>query len=115
MNYIQYPEDQIEYIAIFEHSELANGERINIEIDEHTITVFNIANKYFAIADVCSHDNQSLEDGDIENEFEIICPRHGAKFDIRNGKVLALPANQDIPAYPIRIINNMVEIGIPIA
>ena len=43
----------------------------------------------------------------------MICPRHGARFDIRNGKVRSLPAFVDIPAYPVRIVEEQIEIGVP--
>ena len=57
-----------------------NGERLFVEIDEFELVVFNIAGKFFAIADVCSHDNGPVGDGEFESEFEISCPRHGARF-----------------------------------
>jgi 3-phenylpropionate/trans-cinnamate dioxygenase ferredoxin subunit len=75
--------------------------------------VFNIAGEYFAIADLCSHDDGPLGDGDLEG-YEINCPRHGASFDVRTGKVLSLPAIVDIPAYPIRIVNGQIQIGLPL-
>ncbi|MDI6770067.1 MAG: non-heme iron oxygenase ferredoxin subunit, partial [Anaerolineales bacterium] len=72
----------------------------------------NIAGNLYAIADVCSHDEGPLGDGDLEGH-EIACPRHGARFDIRSGQALQLPAVVDIPAYPVRVRGDMIEIGIP--
>lgn len=95
-----------------EVDELGNGERLLIEIDGETIAVFNIADHYYAIADVCSHDDGPVAEGELES-FEITCPRHGAKFDVRNGKVLTLPAIVDIPAYPVRIEGSEIQIGLP--
>jgi 3-phenylpropionate/trans-cinnamate dioxygenase ferredoxin subunit len=51
-------------------------------------------------------------EGNLEGN-EIICPRHGARFDIRSGKALSLPAFVDIPAYPVRLMGDQIEIGIP--
>ena len=76
--------------------------------------ILRICDDYYAIGDVCSHDDGPVGEGNVEG-FEIICPRHGAHFDIRTGKVLALPAFVDIPAYPVRIIGDQIEIGVPIA
>jgi nitrite reductase/ring-hydroxylating ferredoxin subunit len=45
--------------------------------------------------------------------YEVNCPRHGATFDVRNGRVLSLPAIVDIPAYPTRIVDGQIEIGLP--
>jgi len=75
--------------------------------------IFNIAGEYYAIADLCSHDDGPLGDGELEG-FDINCPRHGAKFDVRTGDVLSLPAIVDIPAYPVRVRDGQIEIGLPV-
>jgi 3-phenylpropionate/trans-cinnamate dioxygenase ferredoxin subunit len=74
--------------------------------------VFNIGGQLYAIADVCSHDDGPLGDGDLEG-MEVVCPRHGARFDVRDGKVTSLPAAIDIPAYPVRVVDGQIEIGLP--
>jgi 3-phenylpropionate/trans-cinnamate dioxygenase ferredoxin subunit len=101
-----------EFIAVGSTDDLPSGKRIFLEIDEQPIVIFNIAENYFAIADVCSHDDGPVGEGRLEG-FEIICPRHGARFDVRSGEVLSLPAVVDIPAYPVRIQNGQIEIGLP--
>lgn len=75
--------------------------------------ILNLTGQYYAIADVCSHDDGPVGEGTLEG-FEIICPRHGARFDVRTGKVIALPAFVDIPAYPVRLVGDQIEIGIPV-
>ncbi len=50
------------------------GERLFIEIDEKPIVIINIAGQYYAIADVCSHDDGPVGEGALEG-FEIICPQ----------------------------------------
>jgi 3-phenylpropionate/trans-cinnamate dioxygenase ferredoxin subunit len=100
-------------VGIARQDELGNGERLYVQIDERAIVVFNIAGQYFAIADVCSHDEGPLGDGEIEG-MEIICPRHGARFDIRSGQVLSLPAIVDIPAYPVRVQDGEIQVGVPL-
>ena len=103
----------MEFVQIGSINELKDGERLFIEIDEKSIVILNIADKYYAIADICSHDDGPVGEGTLEG-YEIICPRHGARFDIRTGKVLALPAFVDIPAYAVRLVGDQIEIGIPI-
>lgn len=114
LNYNEFPEDKVEYVIVGEAADLPNGERMFIEIDEYQIVVFNIAGKYFAIADVCSHDDGPLGDGELEGEYVVACPRHGATFDVRTGEALTLPAIEDIPAFPARVVDGQIEIGIPI-
>ena len=105
--------DECEFVIIAQTEELSSGERIFVEIDDLSIVVFNIAGTYFAIANVCSHDDGPIGEGDLE-QSTVICPRHGARFDIRTGKVLSLPAFVDIPAYPVRVVDWQIEVGIPI-
>jgi 3-phenylpropionate/trans-cinnamate dioxygenase ferredoxin subunit len=112
-NYRDYSPKKLEYVPVGTVGDLAEGQRLFIDIDEMLIVIFNIAGNYFAIADVCSHDDGPVGEGNLEG-FEIGCPRHGARFDIRTGKALALPAFVDIPAYPVRIVNGQIEIGLPI-
>jgi 3-phenylpropionate/trans-cinnamate dioxygenase ferredoxin subunit len=75
--------------------------------------IFNIAGGLFAIGDVCSHDDGPLGDGMLDGE-QVVCPRHGARFDLRSGEALGLPAVVDIPAYPVRVVEAQIEVGIPV-
>jgi 3-phenylpropionate/trans-cinnamate dioxygenase ferredoxin subunit len=111
-NYKQLEEKKLEYIPVASVDELPEGERLFLEIDQQPVVILHIANEYFAIADVCSHDDGPVGEGALEG-YEIICPRHGAHFDVRTGKALALPAFVDIPAYPVRVIEGQIEIGLP--
>ena len=111
-NFKEIDQAKIEFISIGSVDEIREGERLFIEIDENPIMILNIAGNYYAIGDVCSHDGGPVGEGNLEG-FEIICTRHGARFDVRTGKVLALPAFVDIPAYPVRVVADQIEIGIP--
>lgn len=110
-NYTQLDETQAEFYEIGP-ADLPNGERLFVEIDGKPIVVFNIAGQYYAIGDVCTHDEGPLGDGDIEGD-RVVCPRHGAEFDIRTGKAMLLPAVVDIPAYPVKVVDGNLLIGIP--
>jgi 3-phenylpropionate/trans-cinnamate dioxygenase ferredoxin subunit len=105
--------DEFEFFSVAKTEEIPNGKRVLITIREFPIVVFKLAGEFYAIADVCSHDDGPLGDGYL-GEFEIVCPRHGARFDIRTGKVLTLPAIVDIPAYPVRIKDEEIQVGVPV-
>jgi len=111
-NYTALDENKCEFYEIGPSADLPNGERLFVEIGENPIVVFNIAGKYFAIGDVCTHDDGPLGDGLLE-DYNIVCPRHGAEFDVRTGKVLMMPAVVDIPAYPVKIVDGNLFIGVP--
>jgi 3-phenylpropionate/trans-cinnamate dioxygenase ferredoxin subunit len=112
VNYTRLDPSKIEFIQIASAIDLPSGERLFVELDGRPIVVFNLAGTLFAIGDVCSHDNGPVGDGDLE-EYEVICPRHGARFDIRTGQTMGLPAVVDIPAYPVRVVEGKIEVGIP--
>jgi 3-phenylpropionate/trans-cinnamate dioxygenase ferredoxin component len=111
-NYTMLKSDKCEFVEIAPLSELPDGERLFVEIADRPIVIFNIAGGLFAIGDVCTHDNGPLGDGDLEGH-EIICPRHGAKFDVCTGKVTGMPAVEDIPAYPVQVRDGNIFVGIP--
>jgi 3-phenylpropionate/trans-cinnamate dioxygenase ferredoxin subunit len=111
-NYTQYEPEQCEFVEIGALNDLPNGERLFVQIDDLPIVVFNIGGELYAIADLCSHDDGPLGDGEVEG-YEVTCPRHGASFDVRTGKVLSLPAVVDIPAYPVRVAAGKIEVGVP--
>lgn len=106
-------EDTYEFHPVISMDELPSGERIFIEVEDMTIVIFNIAGGVYALEDRCTHDNGPLGEGEIEG-FEIICPRHGARFDIRDGRALSLPAILPTRYFPTRLIDNQIEIGIPV-
>lgn len=66
------------------------------------VAVFFVGGEYHAIEDVCTHDDGPLAEGEIEG-CQIICPRHGARFDLRTGEALSLPAYRPVEAYPVRL------------
>ena len=111
-DYTKTDESKVDYVDIAPASELPNGERLFLEVEGKAIVIFNIADQFFAIGDICTHDDGPLGDGDLE-DFNIVCPRHGGEFDVRDGKATQMPAVVDIPAYPVKVIDGMIQVGLP--
>ena len=111
-NYTTFEESKLEFIEISPASELPSGQRLFVDVGDRPIVIFNIAGQFFAIGDVCTHDDGPLGDGDIEG-FNIVCPRHGAEFDVRTGQVMQMPAVVDIPAYPVQVHDGTIFVGMP--
>ncbi len=111
-NYTALEESKVEFVEIAPASELPNGERLFVELGDKPIVIFNIAGQLFAVGDVCTHDDGPLGDGVVEG-YHIVCPRHGAEFDVQTGKAVQMPAVIDIPAYPVRIRDGTVFVGLP--
>jgi 3-phenylpropionate/trans-cinnamate dioxygenase ferredoxin subunit len=102
----------VEFDDIAPADELPNGERLFVDIEGKPLVIFNIAGQFFSIGDICSHDDGPVGEGDIEGN-NIVCPRHGGEFEIRTGKAVQLPAVVDIPAYPVKVVDGMIQVGIP--
>ncbi len=112
MNYTTYPEEKCDFYEIMPAADLPNGERILLELDDIPIVIFNIADAFYAIKDQCSHEDLEIGDGELEG-YEIVCPYHGAHFDVRTGEAKTLPAVDGIPAYPVRVRDGNIELGLP--
>lgn len=89
--------------------EFAPGTWRTVDVDDVMIAVFNLDGRFYAIEDVCTHDYGTLTGGTVEGE-EIICPRHGARFNIKSGEALTAPAYEAVPTFPIRVDNGMVQV-----
>jgi 3-phenylpropionate/trans-cinnamate dioxygenase ferredoxin subunit len=107
------PQEQLMFIAVARADEFHPGQRMLFEIGQRSVAVFQVGDHFFAIADVCSHDNGPVAEGDVAGE-EIVCPRHGARFSLVTGKALSLPAVEDIPAYPVRVVDGEIQVGLPV-
>lgn len=83
-------------------NELSSGERRSVFVDDIPALVIRINDQYFVIEDVCSHDGQPLTDGPLSG-CSIICPRHGARFDLQTGRALCMPATKPIRTFEIEI------------
>jgi 3-phenylpropionate/trans-cinnamate dioxygenase ferredoxin subunit len=89
-------------IKVAETTDITAGGKMVVEIDGIEIAVFNVDNEqYYAVEDICSHDGGPLGEGDLIDSYQIECPRHGGRFDIRTGKALVMPAFEPIEAYPV--------------
>ncbi len=100
-----------EWIEVCPERELPPGGRRVVQTEIGAIAVFNLDGELFAIEDVCTHDGGELASGRIEGD-EIVCPRHGARFCIRNGRALTPPAYEDIDTFPVRVRDGVVQVDI---
>jgi 3-phenylpropionate/trans-cinnamate dioxygenase ferredoxin subunit len=69
------------------------------------VLVCNVDGSFYAIEDVCTHDGGALDQGILEGKC-VVCPRHGATFDVTTGAALTLPAVMPVATYPLTIDGN---------
>ena len=93
--------------------ELPPGEVKIVRAGELAIGVYNLNGEYYAIEDRCSHDDGPLAEGDFDVEEAVaICPRHGARFDIKTGRALSLPAYQPVEAFEVFVEDGLIKVKI---
>jgi nitrite reductase/ring-hydroxylating ferredoxin subunit len=73
------------------------------------IALFNVDGRFHAIDDLCTHDQASLAEGTLAGTT-IVCPWHGAEFDVTTGRVLCPPAVEDARSYPVFVNGSSVEV-----
>ena len=91
--------------------ELQPGEVKIVHAGLISLGVYNLEGQFYAIEDRCSHDDGPLCEGDFDQETGVvICPRHGANFDIRSGRALTLPAYEPVDVYLVRVVDGIVKV-----
>ena len=91
-----------EFIAAAKVGDVIDPGSLLVEIDDRLVVLIHAAGHWYALDDVCTHDGGPLSDGELD-DHTIACPRHGAKFDIRTGAALTMPATQATLRHDVRI------------
>lgn len=99
------------WIDVMSTKDLPEGQHTLIVLEDIELLLVNIDNQFYAIENACSHDGGDLSEGEIDGS-EITCPRHGARFCLKTGEVLCAPAFENIDTYPVRIVDNRIQIAL---
>jgi 3-phenylpropionate/trans-cinnamate dioxygenase ferredoxin subunit len=83
-------------------SAIAPGTMQRVSVDGCDVLVCNVGGSFYAVEDVCTHDGGALDAGELEGN-RVMCPRHGAYFDVTTGKALTLPAISPLPTFGVRV------------
>jgi 3-phenylpropionate/trans-cinnamate dioxygenase ferredoxin component len=83
-------------------SEIAPGTTRRVVVDSLEVLLCNVDGKIYAIEDVCTHDGGPLDQGELEGEC-VVCPRHGATFDVKTGDALTLPAVVPLMTFEVLV------------
>jgi 3-phenylpropionate/trans-cinnamate dioxygenase ferredoxin subunit len=83
-------------------TDLPPGGKKLVEIDGRAIALFNVDGRLYAIDDVCTHDGGPLAEGKFEGE-EVECPRHGARFNVKTGAALTMPAFEPVATHEVKV------------
>lgn len=99
-----------DFVTVAQASELSPGERMIVQVGRTWVAVFNVDGQFYAIQDICTHDGGPLAEGKLFG-CEIECPRHGARFDLRDGRVTAPPALVPVPVYDVRLQDGQIQVA----
>ena len=91
-----------DFIKVADAKDISPSQMKEVEVDGQKIIIANINGKYYAIGSICTHEGGPLADGMLSG-YEVECPWHGSKFDLRTGQVTDPPANEPEPAYEIKV------------
>ena len=93
-------------------TEFPPGGRKSVIVDDIPVLLVRVGEEFFAVEDVCSHDGQPLTNGPVVDGM-ITCPRHGARFDLKTGHHLCMPATKPIASYPVQVRDEAIYVGPP--
>ncbi|QEH36022.1 Naphthalene 1,2-dioxygenase system ferredoxin subunit [Aquisphaera giovannonii] len=89
-------------VKVAARADIPPGGKLLAEVDGRAIAVLRVGDDFYAIDDVCTHDGGPLAEGELRG-CEIRCPRHGARFDVRDGRALSFPAVEPVPTHRVEI------------
>ncbi|HEV2283818.1 MAG TPA: non-heme iron oxygenase ferredoxin subunit [bacterium] len=90
------------YVKVARRADLPAGSITRVEAGGHVIALANVDGELYAIDDTCSHEEASLSEGGLTGEV-VVCSRHGARFNVKSGRVLSLPAVRSVATYAVKV------------
>lgn len=101
------------WVRVAAAAEVAEGHCIGVRVGDKEIAVYHLqGGEYHATDNVCSHEYALLTEGWMENGC-IECPLHAAQFDIRTGKALSAPADEDLAVFQVKVEGGDVLVNVP--
>ncbi len=98
--------------TVAQAGDLPPGSAMAVEIEDRRLALFNVGGTFFAIDDACPHSGGPLSEGDLEAQ-QVVCPWHGATFDLRDGSVKCPPAEEGVTCYRVELDGDDIKIEFP--
>jgi 3-phenylpropionate/trans-cinnamate dioxygenase ferredoxin component len=94
-----------DFVPVCKTSDIPDPGQAVFEVEERFVAIFHVGGQFYALDDCCTHDGGPLGEGILEG-YQIICPRHGARFDVRTGQALTMPAVHATAAHEVHVEGN---------
>jgi naphthalene 1,2-dioxygenase system ferredoxin subunit len=91
-----------EWVEVAEIDEIEDADAKPCQVGSVSIAVFNVAGRFYATSDICTHAHAHLSAGYIDGDI-VECPLHQGRFHIPTGKAISAPVTQDVRTFPIRV------------
>ncbi|MDP9057268.1 MAG: bifunctional 3-phenylpropionate/cinnamic acid dioxygenase ferredoxin subunit [Pseudomonadota bacterium] len=104
------PDTDPDWTRVCATADLPPGEATILSV-EPPVAIFHAEGSFYAIDDTCTHETYSLADGYIQGTH-VECPLHFAKFDLKTGAVLCLPAKVGVRTYPVKTESDQVFVDL---
>ena len=104
-------DDGITWHKVALASQITEDDPIPVQVGETHIGLYRVDGEIRALCNICSHEFAELTDGFVDGNL-VECPLHQAQFDIRTGKAMSEPAEDDVPVYPVRLEGDDVYVGL---
>lgn len=101
-----------EFVKVCRTEEIPEGTVKVFTLGDHSILVANQDGEYYAIANVCSHDGGDLGEGSLV-DGQVECPRHGARFDVKTGDAVRMPAVFGVDHYAVKVEDGHILVESP--
>jgi 3-phenylpropionate/trans-cinnamate dioxygenase ferredoxin component len=94
-----------DFVPVAKVTDVSDPGRVLVEVEDRLLVLIRVGGEFFALDDVCTHDGGPLGEGKLDDRT-IACPRHGAKFDVRTGRALTMPATKPTVAHDVKVIGD---------
>ena len=92
-------------------ADLPEGKALRVEIGDRAVAIVRIGDDVYALGDVCSHQDISLSEGEVDCDEKVIeCWKHGSAFSLETGEPESLPATKPVPVYEVRVVDGQIEV-----
>jgi 3-phenylpropionate/trans-cinnamate dioxygenase ferredoxin subunit len=98
------------FVAVAKVDDVPPGTKKLVDVNGIGILICHSADSFFAVRNLCSHADEPLDCGRMRGSW-IACPIHGARFNLETGAAMNPPATTPIQTYPLRIVDDMIEVA----